>query len=27
VIARTSSMTYKQTNKSGAQIGQELDVD
>ena len=27
VIARTSSMTYKQTNKSVAQIGQELGVD
>jgi TolB-like protein len=27
VIARTSSMTYKQTNKSVAQIGQELSVD
>jgi TolB-like protein/Flp pilus assembly protein TadD len=27
VIARTSSMAYKQTNKSVAQIGQELGVD
>jgi TolB-like protein/Flp pilus assembly protein TadD len=27
VIARTSSMTYKQTDKSVAQIGQELGVD
>jgi TolB-like protein len=27
VIARTSSMNYKQTNKSVAQIGQELGVD